>query len=129
MSYTAPQATDVCLSNRQFGVNRFRDIHHHCGVDVARGLVVLFGIGSKALPSWDSKTRRNNLMGGLAVSRTAGLASAPRELAGEIVSYLPAHFLGFSGGGDGDTAQQEPEGATPTKAAVELNDVRLADFS
>ena len=26
----------------------------------------------KALPSWDSRTRRNNLMGGLAVRQTAG---------------------------------------------------------
>jgi hypothetical protein len=40
-------------------------------VDVARGLVLLFGIGTKALPSWGSKTRRNNLLGGLAVRRTA----------------------------------------------------------
>src|SRR5258706_4513735 len=62
----------VCFSNRQFGVKRFEAIHHHCGVDVATWLVLLFGIGTKALPSWDSKTRRNNLMGGLAVSRTAG---------------------------------------------------------
>ena len=41
-------------------------------VDVAHGLVLLFGIGTKALPSWDPRTRRNNLLGGLAVSRTAG---------------------------------------------------------
>jgi hypothetical protein len=40
---------------------------HHCNVDVARGLVFLFGIGASALPVWDSKTRRNNLLGGLAV--------------------------------------------------------------
>ena len=36
-----------------------------------RGLALLFGIGTKALPSWGSKTRRNNLLGGLAVRRTA----------------------------------------------------------
>ena len=36
-------------------------------VDVARGLALLFGIGTKALPSWDSKMRWNNLSGGLAV--------------------------------------------------------------
>jgi hypothetical protein len=58
----------VCFSNRPFGVKRFQTIHHH-SVDVAHGLVLLFGIGTKALPSWDSKTRRNNLSGGLAVSR------------------------------------------------------------
>jgi hypothetical protein len=57
---------DVRFSNRPFGVKRFQTIHHH-SVDVARGLVLLFGIGTKALPSWDSKTRRNNLWGGLAV--------------------------------------------------------------
>ena len=40
---------------------------HYCSVDVAHGLVLLFGIGTKALPSWDSKMRRNNLLGGLTV--------------------------------------------------------------
>src|SRR4030088_2597066 len=61
----------VRFSNRPFGVKRFQTIHHH-SVDVARGLVLLFGIGTKALPSWDSKTRRNNLWGGLAVLQTVG---------------------------------------------------------
>ena len=49
----------------------FQTIHRY-SVDVARGLVLLFGIGAWALPLWDSKTRRNNLMGGLTVSVTAG---------------------------------------------------------
>src|SRR6202521_5436079 len=40
--------------------------------DVAHGLVLLFGIGTRALPSWDSRTRWSNLWGGLAVRRTAG---------------------------------------------------------
>jgi hypothetical protein len=53
------------------GVKRFQTIHH-CSVDVARGLALLFGLGTKALPLWDSKTRRNNLLGGLAVRLTAG---------------------------------------------------------
>ncbi len=57
---------NVRFSNRPVGVKRFQTIHL-CGVDVAHGLVLLFGIGTKALPSWDSKTRRNNLWGGLAV--------------------------------------------------------------
>ena len=61
----------VRFSNRPFGVKRFQTIHQH-SVDVAHGLVLLFGIGAKALPSWDSKTRRNNLWDGLAVSVTAG---------------------------------------------------------
>ena len=41
-------------------------VYHH-SVDVAHGLVLLFGIGTKALPSWDSKTRWNDLWVGLAV--------------------------------------------------------------
>src|SRR6476620_1639386 len=57
-------SVDVGFSNRPFGVKRFQTIHHH-SVDVAHGLVLLFGIGTKALPVWDSKTRRNNLSGGL----------------------------------------------------------------
>ena len=62
---------DVRFSNRPFGVKHFQTIHRY-SVDVARGLVLLFGIGTRALPSWDSRTRRNNLLGGLAGSRTAG---------------------------------------------------------
>ena len=63
---------DVRFSNRPFGVKHFQTFHHRHSVDVARGLVLLFGIGTRALPSWDSRTRRNNLSGGLAVRRTAG---------------------------------------------------------
>ena len=62
---------DVRFSNRPFGVKHFQTIHHG-SVDVTHGLVLLFGIGTKALPSWDSKTRWNNLWHGLAVSLTAG---------------------------------------------------------
>src|SRR5271168_5378067 len=58
----------VRFSNRPFGVKRFRTTHRY-GVDVAHGLVLLFGIGTKALPSWDSKTRWNNLWVGLADER------------------------------------------------------------
>ena len=54
----------VCFSNRPFRVKHFQTIHHN-GIDEARGLVLLFGIGTKALPAWDSKTRRNNLCHGL----------------------------------------------------------------
>jgi hypothetical protein len=39
---------NVRFSNRPFGVKRFQAIHHY-SVDVARGLVLLFGIGTKAL--------------------------------------------------------------------------------
>ena len=59
------------FSNRPFWVKRFQAIHQ-CSVDVTRGLVLLFGLGTRALPLWDSRTRRNNLLDGLAVRRTAG---------------------------------------------------------
>ena len=62
---------NVRFSNRPFGVKRFQTIHQF-SVDAARGLVLLFGIGTKALPSWDSKTRWNNLWGGFAVRTTVG---------------------------------------------------------
>ena len=60
------QSSGAAFSNRPVGVKRFQTIHHY-SVDVAHGLVLLFGIGTKALPVWDSKTRWNNLLGGLAV--------------------------------------------------------------
>ena len=59
---------DVAFSNRPFEVKHFQTIHHR-SVDVAHGLALLFGIGTKALPAWDSKTRRNNLMSGVAIKR------------------------------------------------------------
>jgi len=62
------QGRDVRFSNRPVGVKRFQTFHH-CSVDVAHRLALLFGIGIKALPSWGSKTRWNNLSGGLAVER------------------------------------------------------------
>ena len=62
---------DVRFSNRPSGVKHFQTIHH-CSVDVAHGLALLFGIGTKALPSWDPRTRWNNLWVGLAVRQTAG---------------------------------------------------------
>ena len=59
------------FSNRPVGVKHFQAIHDG-SVDVTRGLALLFGIGTGALPLWDSRTRRNNLMGGLTVRVTAG---------------------------------------------------------
>src|SRR6516165_1419847 len=59
------------FSNRPSGVKHFQVIHH-LSVDVAHGLALLSGLGTEALPSWDSKTRWNNLLGGLAVNVTAG---------------------------------------------------------
>src|SRR6266566_7600569 len=72
----------VRFSNRPFRVKRFQTIHD-CGVNVARGLALLSGLGTKALPSWVSKTRWNNLSGDLAVNVTAG--SSGRELTSSIV--------------------------------------------
>ena len=70
------------FSNRPFGVKRFQTIRHY-GVDISRGLVLLFGIGTGALPSWDSKTRRNNLTDGLAFMN--GRSKRPSELTSSIV--------------------------------------------
>src|SRR5690348_4878981 len=53
------------------GSSTFRLSTLQC-VDVARGLALLFGLGTKALPVWDSKTRWNNLWVDLAVRLTAG---------------------------------------------------------
>ena len=65
------------------GSSAFR-LSTSANVDVAHGLVLLFGIVTKALPRWDSKTRRNNLLGGLAVNRTAG-TKRTYELTSSIV--------------------------------------------
>jgi len=46
----------VRFSNRPFEVKHFQTVRH-CSVDVAHGLVLLFGIGAGALPSWDSRMR------------------------------------------------------------------------
>jgi hypothetical protein len=67
---------NVRFSNRPFEVKHFQTIHH-CSVDVAHGLALLFGIGTKALPLWDSRTRRNNLWVGFAVTPTAGPSGQP----------------------------------------------------
>jgi hypothetical protein len=67
----AHRGTHFRFSNRPFWVKHFQTIRR-CGIDVAHGLVLLFGIGTQALPSWDSKARWNNLSGGLAVRRMAG---------------------------------------------------------
>jgi len=62
---------NVRFSNRPFEVKHFQTIHHY-SVDVAHGLALLFGIGTKALPLWDPRTRRNNLWVDFAVRVTAG---------------------------------------------------------
>ena len=62
------RSSHVRFSNRPVGVKRFQTIRR-CSVDVAHGLALLFGIGTKALPLWDSRTRWSNLCSGLAVRR------------------------------------------------------------
>src|SRR5437667_11637053 len=49
--------------------------------------------------------------------------------AAEAASSMAAHFLELSGGARGDRTAQEPEGATPSKIALELRTVRLRDFT
>src|SRR5262249_26011362 len=66
-----PRHDEVRFSNRPFRVKHFQTIRR-CSVDVAHGLALLFGNGTKALPPWDSRTRWSNLYRGLAVNRTAG---------------------------------------------------------
>ena len=70
------------VSNRPFGVKHFQTIHDY-SVDVTHGLALLFGIGTRAFPLWDSKTRRNNLWGGLAVRERQ--VQADIELTSSIV--------------------------------------------
>ena len=93
----------VRFSNRPFEVKRFQTIRR-CGVDVTHGLVLLFGIGTKAVPSWDSRTRWNNLFRGLAVRSTAGSsghANSPHPSSREghhsttrwISSFLLLHLI------------------------------------
>ena len=68
---SAGSLRNVRFSNRPFGIKDFQTIHRS-SVDVAHGLVLLFGSGTKAIPAWDSRTRWNNLSHGPAVGRTAG---------------------------------------------------------
>src|SRR5258708_34152329 len=49
--------------------------------------------------------------------------------AAETASSIAAHFLDFSGDASGDRNPQEPEGARPSKIALELHSVRLRDFT
>ena len=69
LAAAAPSCRSVRFSNRPVGVKRFQTIHRS-SVDVSRGLALLFGIGTRALPSWGSRTRWNNLYRGLAIKQT-----------------------------------------------------------
>ena len=85
------------------GSSTFRLSTLQC-VDVARGLALLFGLGTKALPAWGSKTRWNNLWVGLAIGSTAGSsghANSPHPSSREghhsttrwISSFLLLHLI------------------------------------
>jgi poly(3-hydroxybutyrate) depolymerase len=50
-------------------------------------------------------------------------------LAAASASEIASSFLGCSGDADGDHTPQEPEGSTPSKIALELQAVRLRDFT
>jgi poly(3-hydroxybutyrate) depolymerase len=49
--------------------------------------------------------------------------------AAETASSVAAHLLGLSADADGARTAQEPEGATPSRIALELRTVRLRDFT
>jgi poly(3-hydroxybutyrate) depolymerase len=49
--------------------------------------------------------------------------------ASEIASFMAAQLLALSGGANDDRAAQEPEGVTPGEIALQLNTVRLRDFT
>ena len=57
---------DVRFSSRPIEVKHFQTIHH-TSVDVAHGLALPFGICTKTIPSWGSRTKWNNLWGDLAM--------------------------------------------------------------
>ena len=73
----------VILAQCLWGQGAFRPSTTSVSMSLAR-LVLLFGIGTRALPSWDSRTRWNNLLVCLAVRRTAG-PSRHCELTSSIV--------------------------------------------
>ena len=52
--------------------------------DIAHGLALLFGIGTKALPAWGSRRKWNNLCDGLA-GRLNGRSKRTYELTSSIV--------------------------------------------
>ena len=80
---TSSKSGYVRFSNRPFRVKHFQTVRR-CSVDVAHGLALLFGIGAKALPLWDSRMRWSNLCSGLAVRRN-GRSKRTCELISSVV--------------------------------------------
>src|ERR1039458_8900571 len=81
-SHLAPKSSNVRFSNRPFEVKHFQTIHH-CSVDVAHGLALLFGIGTKALPLWDEDEAEQSL--GRRCRYTNGRSKRTYELTSSIV--------------------------------------------
>ena len=73
--------TNVCFSNRQFGVKHFQTIHHD-SVDVAHGLVLLFGIGTKGPSIMEFENEAEQSFGALAALTVN--AAATSLVSGEI---------------------------------------------
>src|SRR5258707_5448841 len=57
-------SVDVRFSNRPFRVKRFQTIHHY-SVDVAHGLVLLFGIGTRgpSIMGFEDEVEQSSLIG------------------------------------------------------------------
>src|SRR5262249_37365242 len=73
----------VRFSNRPFGVKRFQTTHRY-GVDVARGLVLLFGIGTRG-PSMMGFEDEAEQSFGRPCRQTNGRSKRTRELTSSIV--------------------------------------------
>ena len=122
----------VCFSNRPFEVKHFQTIRH-CNVDVAHGLALLFGIGTRALPSWDPRTRRNNLSGGLALplAGPSDRADSPhpssREGHHSTVAWSSSFLLlglichGFHAAGTASRVQRNSVPSTQTRCRITAN--------
>src|SRR5262249_16401326 len=81
----------------RFGSSAFR-LSSHSSVDVACGLVLLFGLGAKALPVWDSRMR--GTIFGSALPSSDGRSKQTCDLTSSIVpqgtSFHRAVELAFS---------------------------------
>src|SRR5215831_7587543 len=81
----------------RFGSSAFR-LSSHSSVDVACGLVLLFGLGAKALPVWDSRMR--GTIFGSALPSSDGRSKRTCDLTSSIVpqgtSFHRAVELAFS---------------------------------
>src|SRR5260370_108845 len=71
------------FSNRPSGSSTFQAIHHS-SVDVAHGLALLFGLGTKALPSWGFEDEVEQSIG-RPCRQCDGRSKRPNELTSSIV--------------------------------------------